>query len=84
MTAEAVDDDYIDEDGMKSTSVVWFLIYPVLFRFVEFMPLQSKGRVFFHLMNFYLQTLNPFFPYSCYHGNGFFVLVLHCHLKYVF
>jgi hypothetical protein len=43
MTAEAVDDDYSDEDGVKSTSVVWVLNNPVLFRFVEFMPLQSKG-----------------------------------------
>ncbi|CAM6016195.1 unnamed protein product [Sphagnum balticum] len=41
MTAEAVDDDYIDEDGVKSTSVVWVLNNPVLFRFVEFMPLRS-------------------------------------------
>jgi len=43
MTAEAVHDDYSDEDEVKSTSVVWVLNNPVLFRFVEFMPLQSKG-----------------------------------------
>jgi hypothetical protein len=59
MTAEAVDDDYIDEDAVKSTSVVWVLNNPVLFRFVEFMPLQSKGGVVLALYIFLLPNIGP-------------------------